>query len=265
MLFTGCGGMSLPLAREQDEFDFKVSAANVNRLDIVNPSGSVILVAAPEGQKEIEIQVRRTAAGRDQEAAATNLANIDVFATLEGPIEKIGWRRKEPMDPNDNAGVRLTIKAPAHMALNVVAENGTVEATGFQQSVKAVVNNGSIKVLDQKADADLETKNGEITFETSGNKTRLVNYNGRISADLTKAGDIDGAIVAHNGPIGIVIGPKTDATFTCTAANGKIDINTKLVKPEKTRSRSRSPVIGVAGEGKGKLTVENRNGGIRLR
>lgn len=262
----GCGGRRGGLVTETDRFEFKVPATELARMEIDNPSGRVTVRGVSVDGGEIEVAVEQSTLGVDAEEVHRVLSNIEVYADKEGSTQKIGWRRK-PNTPHWDATVNLTIKAPSHLTVEIKSKRGNIEVNGFDNPVTAIAQSGSIKVLDQRADMNLETRSGDITLDTSGEKIRMVTYNGRITADLSKARRIDGAIIATNGPVGVVVGKSTDAEFTCEANDSKVDFATQFIRklPVSSSKRRRGPIVGIAGAGTGKIKIESRNGSIRLR
>ena len=202
LAFGSCG------SRIEEESRETLREAGASALSVELDRGSVEVVG--HAGSEVEIEVHRAAWGWSREAARSSLDAMLVEArrdpatgglTVRGRAANAGLYR-----PGESRSLRLEIRAPAAIPLEVRTGDGRIELEGLDGPVRAMTADGRIRASSLAAGED-------------GPGARLRTGSGRITAD-----DLEGAVVAETGRGRIRLeGRLTEVTAVSGSGNIVVD------------------------------------------
>lgn len=202
LAFGSCG------SRVEEESRETLRESGASALSVELDRGSVEVVG--HAGSEVEIEVHRAAWGWSREAARSSLDAMLVEArrdpatgglTVRGRAANAGLYR-----PGESRSLRLEIRAPAAIPLEVRTGDGRIELEGLDGPVRAMTADGRIRASNLAAGED-------------GPRARLRTGSGRITAD-----DLEGAVVAETGRGRIRLeGRLTEVTAVSGSGNIAVD------------------------------------------
>lgn len=202
LAFGSCG------SRIEEESRETLREAGASALSVELDRGSVEVVG--RAGSEVEIEVHRAAWGWSREAARSSLDAMLVEArrdpatgelTVRGRAANAGLYR-----PGESRSLRLEIRAPAAIPLEVRTGDGRIELDGLNGPVRAMTADGRIRA-------------SSLTAGEDGPGARLRTGSGRITAD-----DLEGAVVAETGRGRIrLAGRLTEVTAVSGSGNIVVD------------------------------------------
>ena len=186
-------------------------------------NASVALRPSPDDQ--VHVDARGTHFGRAPTLTVTTSGGV---TTISGgcPSRWIGF-----------CSVDLTVRLPATLPLNVVAQNGRISATSLIGALDLETTNGAILTWGSRGDLELRTTNGAIEVRDSGSRrVTATTSNGR--SELSFQGPPSFAQVrSTNGAITVRL-PSDGTSYRVDArtTNGKIESRSVPSDPSSRRS-----------------------------
>lgn len=206
LAFGSCG------SRIEEESRETLREAGASALSVELDRGSVEVVG--HAGSEVEIEVHRAAWGWSREAARSSLDAMLVEArrdpatgglTVRGRAANAGLYR-----PGESRSLRLEIRAPAAIPLEVRTGDGRIELDGLDGPVRAMTADGRIRASNLASN---------LAAGEDGPHARLRTGSGRITAD-----DLEGAVVAETGRGRIRLeGRLTEVTAVSGSGNIVVD------------------------------------------
>lgn len=208
-------------------------------LEIVNTNGTIEVVGG-EGV-DVQVVAERTARGATDEDAKKVLAELRIVE--ESGTNRLRLETKAPSGEGRRVEVRYHVKVPAGVNVRLTNQNGSVDASALEGTVKAETGNGSVKGSDLSGAIEASTTNGSV----------------RLDVSAVASGGIRAETV--NGTVTLTLPSSARADVQASCVNGRIAVDgLKLDGPETTRRR----VEGRLNGGGPKVIVETTNGGIKL-
>lgn len=171
---------------------------------------------------EVEIEVERNAHGWSREAARSALAALVVAVRRDdrtGRVQVTGRSANAGLfRPGESHSVRLSIRAPAAIPVEVRTAAGRIELTGLTGPVTATSGDGRITAsgLGPTADSD---GNGYGGRPGAAAPIRLRTADGRITGE-----DLRGAVVAETADGRITLGGRlTEVTAVTASGDLRVD------------------------------------------
>lgn len=202
LAFGSCG------SRIEEESRETLRESGASALSVELDRGTVEVVG--HAGSEVEIEVHRTAYGWSREAARSSLEAMLVETrrdpasgalTVRGRAANAGLYR-----PGESRSLRLDIRVPAGLPLEVRTGEGRIELEGLNGAVRAMTADGRIRA-------------SSLTAAEGASPTRLRTGSGRITAD-----DLEGAVTAETGRGRIRIeGRLTEVTAVSGSGNIVVD------------------------------------------
>ncbi|MFO0890572.1 MAG: DUF4097 family beta strand repeat-containing protein [Isosphaeraceae bacterium] len=186
---------------------------------VVETFNGAIRVEAVSGGK-IDAMVTKTGAGRNQEAAESQLDQVKVDFAQEGDTVRIVARRSGP-SLFGSSGAEIDLRLPPGSSLKLTTSNGELAAHGVQGGVVARSSNGQIDVIGGAGKLDLETSNGRIIVEASGAQLDARSSNGNVSfaGTLSKGSH---RLHTSNGNIHLGLPSADSLQFAASTSNGTV-------------------------------------------
>ncbi|HSP52745.1 MAG TPA: DUF4097 family beta strand repeat-containing protein [Cryobacterium sp.] len=214
------------------------SAAAGNRVLATVPNASVDLRPSPDDR--VHVDARGTYFGTVPTLQVTTAGGV---TSISGgcPSQWFGF-----------CSVELTVRLPASLPLNVLAQNGGLSVTGLTGALDLVTTNGAIATVGTRGDLALETTNGAIDVRDAGSRrVTATTTNGRVELGFldpptsVQARSTNGAVTVSLPTDGVTY--RVDARTT----NGEIDSGSVPSDPSSRRSIT-------AATTNGRVTVEAR-------
>ncbi len=199
-------------------------------------NASVALRPSPDDQ--VHVDVRGTHLGRAPTLKVTTSGGV---TTISGgcPSQWLGF-----------CSVDLTVRLPATLPLNVVAQNGRISATGLIGALDLETTNGAILTEGSRGDLELRTANGAIEVRDSGSRrVAATTTNGRVELAFLDPPSFAQAR-STNGAITVRL-PDDGASYRVDARTTNGDIDTRSVPSDPSSRRSITAVTT-----NGKVTIE---------
>jgi hypothetical protein len=278
-LLAACGGArlkgtrvveaSVPMAAGQE---FRVSTQN----DPIN-------IQAQAGDTNVcTVKATITARGYTQDAVR-NLA-LATKVILDQQADVVELKIEAPKrTAGQSVSVALDVTLPKGTKADLSSVNGWVTVRGMDGRVKAKSKNDEVELRDVSGDITAESENGDVIVAYSEDarraaKTTVTAQNGDVTCDEID-GDVE--IDAQNGDVEVSYrkGAGASPTVKIEAQNGSIDftppagldakVDISTVNgtmdgelPMATQERTGKSLKGVAGEGRGSVTIHSQNGDI---
>ncbi|GAB7108084.1 DUF4097 family beta strand repeat-containing protein [Streptomyces phaeofaciens JCM 4814] len=148
-----------------------------------------------------------------------------------------------------SCSARHRIEVPRGVAVNVVNDDGSVTARGFEDALGIRTNDGSVRVEDSRGPLDLRTEDGSVRAEVSSRTVRTRTEDGSVRLDLAAVPDRVES-VSEDGSVTISL---PDAAYKVTA---KTDDGAREVSVPRDEN---SPHVVEAETHDGKVTVRTAN------
>lgn len=195
-------------SRVEEESRETLRETGASALSVELDRGTVEVVG--HAGSEVEIEVHRAAHGWSREAARSSLDAMLVEARLDPATGELTVRGRTAnaglYRPGESRSLRLQVRAPAGLPLEVRTGDGRIELEGLSGAVRAMTADGRIRASSLGAGGD-------------GPPARLRTASGRITAD-----DLEGAVVAETGRGRIRIeGRLTEVTAVSGSGNIVVD------------------------------------------
>lgn len=229
-------------AREEWKKSYPIEAGG--SLTLENTNGK--MVVRPHDGSTIEIVATRIAKAGSDEEAKKLLAEMRMDETVSGSSVRISSRQSRVNFGGRQYQVNYEVRAPAGIALELSATNGTIDVSDWEGRVEMSATNGSLEGRGLKGEVEASTTNGKIDVGMAALAERGVNLettNGRVSVEVPK--DTKGRVVAR-------------------VTNGRISVEGLNVEPSPSNTRRRYEGA-LNGGGGPTVSVETTNGTVTVR
>ena len=229
-------------AREEWKKSYPIEAGGT--LTLENTNGTIVV--RPHGGSTIEIVATRIAKAGSDEAAKKLLADTRIEEAVGGSSVKVSSRTSRVNFGGTQYQVNYEVRAPAGIALELSATNGTIDVSDWEGRVEMSATNGTLEGNGLKGAVEASTTNGKIyvtmaTLAEGG--VNLETTNGRVSVQLPK--DTKGRVLAR-------------------VTNGSISVEGLNVEPSPSNTRRRYEGA-LNGGGGPTVSVETTNGSVTVR
>ena len=229
-------------AREEWKKSYPIEAGGT--LTLENTNGTIVV--RPHGGSTIEIVATRIAKAGSDEAAKKLLADTRIEETVGGSSVKVSSRTSRVNFGGTQYQVNYEVRAPAGIALELSATNGTIDVSDWEGRVEMSATNGTLEGTGLRGEVEASTTNGKIdvtmaTLAEGG--VNLETTNGRVSVQLPK--DTKGRVLAR-------------------VTNGSISVEGLNVEPSPSNTRRRYEGA-LNGGGGPTVSVETTNGSVTVR
>lgn len=228
-------------AREEWKKTYTVDAGAT--LEIKNGNGTVTV--RPGSGPDIEIVATRIAKAGTEEEAKKLLADTKIDESagasnvrLSSGVSRMNWGGTQYQ-------VNYEVRAPAGVALNISATNGTVDVSDWTGRVEMSATNGSLEGRNLRGAVEASSTNGKID----------------ISLDALHEGGV--SLETTNGRIVLELPRDAKARLQARVTNGAIDVDglSADASPSNTRRRYDATING----GGAPISIETTNGAISVR
>ena len=249
-LLAGC-----PLRKAEETRDQTFKISRTTKVVVITRNGRITVTRGREGRIKIR-SIKRVRSSSDPKKL---LKNISVAVT-----EKPGLLRVQADHPSGGFskqyGVSFELQVPANSSLELTSKNGSLKVEKVLGAITAVTENGTIKALGIPGPITAKTKNGSLRLSGLIHPFQARTKNGSVKITLSGAAKLAGSSVAEsrNGSIHIWAPKSLSATITAKTKNGSIKSDFDLAK------KSRTNAAGKVGAGLGSISLETRNGSIRI-
>lgn len=229
-------------AREEWKKSYPIEAGGT--LTLENTNGKIVV--RPHAGSTIEIVATRIAKAGSDEDAKKLLADTRIEETVSASAVKVSSRTSRVNFGGTQYQVNYEVRAPAGIALDLRATNGTIDVSDWDGRVEMSATNGTLEGTGLKGEVEASTTNGKIDVRLAALAERGVNLettNGRVSVELPK--DTKGRVLAR-------------------VTNGSISVEGLNVEPSPSNTRRRYE--GALNGGSGPtVSVETTNGSVTVR
>jgi len=262
--------------------DTTVPAPPGTRLDVSNPSGSIVVKAWT--QKGVRVH-------------AEHESSDQIEVTLDGPVLRVKTtsRRSSPREvsyiisvpaamPLTLSGVHTNIDVDGALgAVTVETVNGEINCRGGAGFVSLKSVDGRIAVQQAKGRIEINTVNEDISATEVSGDISAVTLSGDIELRNVESSSVDAATVSgevlyggtiadaghyhfttHNGDVTLAVPEKANATITVSTFNGDLDASFPVNVAGASKHRF-SFTIGAASARGARIDIETFNGDIKLR
>jgi hypothetical protein len=241
---AACGIDFVPRSEAREEWKKSYPTGAGGSLTLENTNGKIVV--RPYGGSTIEIVATRIARAGSDEAAKKLLADTRIEETVSGESVKVSSRQSGVNFGGTQYQVNYEVRAPAHIALDLSATNGTIDVSEWEGRLEMSATNGTLEGKGLKGEVDATTTNGKIEVRMAALAERgvtLKTTNGRVSLELPA--DTKGRVLAR-------------------VTNGSISVDGLNVEasPSNTRRRYEAAINGGSGP---TVSVETTNGSVSVR
>lgn len=225
--------------RFKDNFRYSYNVpASGAKLDLSSFNGSVDLIGVDGNTVEVT--------GTKYAKEASMLGELKIEGTMEGSTLRIRAVRPGANERKGcNCGASFVIRAPKRMELtSVTTSNGSMKVENFEAVANLRTSNGGMRLYQLKGRVDARTSNGSVTLDSVDGAVSVVTSNGGVTLE-----NVRGALQAEtsNGSIrGRIVDTANGSPLRLSTSNGTVDI-----RLEATHSND--------------ITVATSNGSINLR
>lgn len=234
----------VPRAEAREEWKKSYTVAADGQLTIENTNGKIVV--RPGTGSVIEVIATRIAKAGTDEAAKKVLDEHRIEESASAASVKLSSRLSGMNWRHSQYQVDYEVRAPAGIALNLSATNGTIDVSEWNGRVEMSATNGTLTGMGLKGEVEANTTNGKIDVRLAALNERGVNLettNGRVSVELPR--DAKGRVVAR-------------------VTNGAISVEGLNVEPSPSNTRRRYEAA-LNGGGGPTVNVETTNGAISVR
>ena len=243
-VFLGCcvnmGGNFRAKAQRTEELT--AATTNVTTLDVSTNVGAIELEGGDVS--EVSIVADITVRSKTTEEAEALVEEVEIVAEQSG--DRLVVKAVKPSGFGRNQlGVAFTITAPAHLALRCTTNVGDIRVDGFDESVAAKTDVGTIRCVDLRNKADLHTNVGDITCSYASDAPAA------LEAKVgTNVGDVD-----FTGP------GQISAKLAARVNVGSINTD----RPLTVTGPIKKSITATLGEAEGDITLHTNVGSIKIR
>jgi len=234
----------VPRAEAREEWKKTYTVAADGQLTIENTNGKIVV--RPGTGTSIEILATRVAKAGTDEAAKKLLDEMKIEESVTGSSVRVSSRGSRLNVGGGQYHVNYEVRAPAGIALNLSATNGTIDVSEWNGRVEMSATNGTLTGVSLKGQVEATTTNGKIDVRLAALNEGGVNLettNGRVSVELPR--DAKGRVLAR-------------------VTNGAISVEGLNVEPSPSNTRRRYEGT-LNGGGGPTVSVETTNGAVSVR
>jgi hypothetical protein len=241
---VGKEGVSVDVAhgRATDEWKRAYSLKPGGRLDIVNVSGEITVLASDGAG--VEVVASREARAATDELAQEALQKAQIVEQVSPDRVSIESRLDRRNGVSQRVNVAFTVRIPAGLTASIKTESGGLRFDRVDGVLTAQTTNGPIVGRELSGSVNASTVNGGIRIEI---------------AKLTG----DSRIVAVNGPIELALASDVNATLEASVVNGPVLIADGV--PLTATDKSPQHVAGTINRGGPTIFVNTTNGAVRVK
>lgn len=228
-------------AKAQDEWSRTYPIAANGRVELVNTSG-IIEVLATDGH-QVEVRAERIARANTDQAARDLLKQVEIKEEASPDLIRLETVLPSGTGFGRHGEVRYHLKVPSSISVRLRNTNGQVRVEGIKGDVRAETTNGGVRGRDLSGTVEASTTNGGVVLEMNALAS------GGLRAETT------------NGGVEVTVPENVRAEIRATCVHGGVSVNGLSVDGETSRNRVEGKVNG----GGPKISLETTNGGIRLR
>lgn len=243
MTSAACEIDFVPRAEAREEWKKTYAVEAGATLEIENGNGTVTV--RPGSGPDIEIVATRIAKAGSDEAAKKLLADTAIEERASASSVRISSRVRRMDWGGTQYQVNYEVRAPAGVALNISATNGTVDVADWEGRVEMSATNGTLEGRGLSGAVEASTTNGRIN----------------VALDALDAGGV--SLETTNGRVVLEVPRDAKARLEARVTNGAIDVDGLSVdaSPSNTRRRYEATLNG----GGAPITIETTNGAISVR
>lgn len=241
---AACNVDFVPRAEAREEWKKSYPVAADGELAIDNTNGRIVV--RPGTGPTIEIVATRIAKAGSDEAARKLLADRTIEETVSGASVTLSSRGAGINLSGTQYQVNYEVRAPAGLALNLSATNGTIDVSEWKGRVRMRATNGALSGDRLSGEVEASTTNGKIDIQLAAldeDGVTLETTNGRVAVTLPK--DAKGRVIAR-------------------VTNGAISVEGLNVEPSPSNTRRRYEGL-LNGGGGAAVNVETTNGAVSVR
>lgn len=233
----------VPRAEAREEWKKTYTVDATATLEIENGNGTVTV--RPGSGPDIEIVATRIAKAGTEEEAKKLLADTRIDESASASNVRLSSRASRVSWGGTQYQVNYEVRAPAGVALDLSATNGTVDVTDWTGRVEMSATNGSLEGRNLRGAVEASSTNGKID----------------ISLDALHEGGV--SIETTNGRIVLELPRDAKARLQARVTNGAIDVDglSADASPSNTRRRYEATING----GGAPINLETTNGAISVR
>jgi len=241
---VGKEGVSVDVAhgRASDEWKRTYSLKPGGRLDIVNVSGEITVLAS-EGAG-VEVVASREARAATDELAQEALQKAQIVEQVSPDRVSVESRLDRNNGVRQRVNVAFTVRIPAGLTASMKTESGGLRLDRVDGVLTAQTTNGPIVGRELSGSVNASTVNGGIRIEI---------------AKLTG----DSRITAVNGPIELALAPDVNAMLEASVVNGPVLIADGM--PFTATDKSPQHASGTINRGGPTITANTTNGAVRVK
>lgn len=228
-------------AREEWKKTYTVDAGAT--LEIENGNGTVTV--RPGSGPDIEIVATRIAKAGTEEEAKKLLAEMAIEERASASNVRLSSRVRRMNWGGTQYQVNYEVRAPAGVALDISATNGTIDVTDWEGRVEMSATNGSLEGRGLRGAVEASTTNGRIN----------------VALDTLHEGGV--SLETTNGRVVLEVPRDAKARLEARVTNGAIEVDglSADASPSNTRRRYDATLNG----GGAPIRIETTNGAISVR
>lgn len=233
----------VPRAEAREEWKKTYTVETGATLEIENGNGTVTV--RPSSGPDIEIVATRIAKAGSEEAAKKLLADTTIDESASASAVRLSSRVRRTDWGGTQYQVNYEVRAPAGVALDISATNGTVDVSGWTGRVEMSATNGSLEGRGLRGGVEASTTNGRI----------------EISLDALHESGV--SLETTNGRVVLALPRDAKARLQARVTNGGIEVDglSAEASPSNTRRRYDATLNG----GGAPISIETTNGAISVR
>lgn len=250
MALAGCGFAGNRFSAE-DSVSRTFNTKAAPRIIVDTFSGTINIRV--EGTDTVKAKVTKRAGGASQEAAESDLENIEVSLSETGESIRVVARSVDSSAFHSRAA-DVSLQIPEGALLELHTSNGRIDAVGKTGSVLARSSNGNIVIKGCGGKLDVETSNGDIALENGSDRVDAKTSNGNIAIKAVKGlvhsqtsnGSIDfhGALIpgehsfqASNGKISVSLPAGSSFQIDADTGMGEVTSEFEVLPTEKSEPK----------------------------
>lgn len=243
MASAACEIDFVPRAEAREEWKKTYTVDGTATLEIENGNGTVTV--RPGSGPDIEIVATRVAKAGTEEDAKKLLADTKIDESASASRVRLSSRATRANWGGTQYHVNYEVRAPAGVALDISATNGTIDVTDWTGRVEMSATNGALEGRNLRGAVEASSTNGKID----------------ISLDALHEGGV--SLETTNGRVVLELPRDVKARLQARVTNGAIDVDglSADASPSNTRRRYDATING----GGAPINIETTNGAISVR
>jgi DUF4097 and DUF4098 domain-containing protein YvlB len=264
------------------QFDTTVTVPAGTRLDVSNPSGSIVVKAWT--QKGVRVHADHDDADQVQVTLEGSVLRVKT-TSRRSSVREVSYIISVPAAmPLTLSGVKTGIDVDGtQAAVTVETVNGQVNCRGGSGLVSLKSVDGNVAVQQAKGRIELNTVNDDISASDISGDISASTVSGDIELRSIESSNVEAATVSgeveyegsiadggryhfatHNGDVTLAVPEKANATISVSTFNGDLDASFPVNVAGASKHRF-SFGVGTAGTRAARIDIETFNGDIKLR